>query len=472
VAERGLRAAERKSGRDHPDVVIYLNALYSFYGRASMIARGQWKTDRERDQAGVLSDQYEAQMRSARERAWAILNKHFGADLPDGENEAKSQVEKLMSGGEKRAEALDLARRRLLAEEKLKGTDHPDIVWYLDLLAEASDTAASWEILAGSPLSGEKADSLKQRTKILAEQAESLYKRALEIVEKHYGPVHENVARSLWSLADHHAMPRIGKYAEAESLYKRVLEVEKQLYGADSDKLLGVLGRLADLYIEQNKYGQVESIFKLAAAIIDRHFEAKGPAMSRYLSNFAHDFERMGRKEEAARLEERARMGKLGGAYYARAGELEKAGRYLAALAELGKAYGIVKKESYQASEECRELRSAMARILAKMPVTPRLPAKAKEHAIRADVLLKAGKFFDAEKEFGSAIEIAPYIPQLHFNLALIHAAHAEQDKLAVHYGFAIDSMQIYLELAANADDARAANDKICQWGMLKEGGK
>ncbi len=61
------------------------------------------------------------------------------------------------------------------------------------------------------------------RTQGKFEKAESLFRQALAIVEKLFGPDHPSVPTSLNQLGDLHVS--VGDYAEAETLVKRSLAI-------------------------------------------------------------------------------------------------------------------------------------------------------------------------------------------------------------------------------------------------------
>lgn len=91
----------------------------------------------------------------------------------------------------------------------------------------------------------------------------------------------------------------------------------------------------------------------------------------------------------------------------------------------------------------------------------PELPESAREFKVRAESAVTEKRFIDAVEAFDRALQIAPWWPQGHFNVALILG------ELKV-YGLAVDEMQRYLLLVPDAANARQAQDKIYAWkGML-----
>ena len=112
-------------------------------------------------------------------------------------------------------------------------------------------------------------------------------------------------------------------------------------------------------------------------------------------------------------------------------------------------------------------IRQKVASLLKDNPYLAELPEEARKYALRGDVRIKEGKFTDALAEYRTALKIAPFNAQLHFNTALIHGQLND-------YRGAIKSMNVYLQLNPDAPNARAAKDEIYKWefSLEKEGKK
>jgi tetratricopeptide (TPR) repeat protein len=139
----------------------------------------------------------------------------------------------------------------------------------------------------------------------------------------------------------------------------------------------------------------------------------------------------------------------------------ESAGRFLEALAEYAEAVKIVDEAT------AGSIRQRVASLLKSNPYLAELPEEARKYALRGDILIKEGGFADALAEYRTALGIAPFNAQLHFNTALIHGQLKD-------YRGAIKSMTIYLQLNPDAPNARAAKDEIYKWefSLEKEGKK
>ena len=139
----------------------------------------------------------------------------------------------------------------------------------------------------------------------------------------------------------------------------------------------------------------------------------------------------------------------------------ESAGRFLEALAEYAEAIKIADDTT------AGLIRQRVATLLKDNPYLAEMPEEARKYALRGDVRIKEGRFTDALAEYRTALKIAPFNAQLHFNEALIHGQLKD-------YREAIKSMTIFLQLNPDAPNARAAKDEIYKWefSLEKEGKK
>ena len=87
----------------------------------------------------------------------------------------------------------------------------------------------------------------------------------------------------------------------------------------------------------------------------------------------------------------------------------------------------------------------------------PELPEAAREFKVRAETAVAEKLFFDAVEGFDRALQIAPWWPQGHFNVALVLGELKT-------YGLAVEEMERYLQLVPEAANARQAKDKIYYW--------
>jgi tetratricopeptide (TPR) repeat protein len=133
-------------------------------------------------------------------------------------------------------------------------------------------------------------------------EAEPLYRRALSIDEKAYGPNDATVAIRLNSVATLlHATHRL---EEAERLMKRVVEIFEKAYGSEDAKVATALSNLAQL-LPTNRLDEAEPLMQRALAI-DEKYGPDSPAVARDLNNLAQLLQATNRLGEAEPLMRRA----------------------------------------------------------------------------------------------------------------------------------------------------------------------
>jgi tetratricopeptide (TPR) repeat protein len=135
-------------------------------------------------------------------------------------------------------------------------------------------------------------------------EAEPLYKRSLAIWEKALGPEHPDLATSLNNLAELYRTQ--GKYGEAEPLYKRSLAILEKALGPEHPDVASILNNLAELYRTQGKYGEAEPLYKRSLAILEKALGPEHPNVGASLNNLALLYKTQGKYEEAEPLYRRA----------------------------------------------------------------------------------------------------------------------------------------------------------------------
>jgi tetratricopeptide (TPR) repeat protein len=139
-------------------------------------------------------------------------------------------------------------------------------------------------------------------------------------------------------------------------------------------------------------------------------------------------------------------------AHLAKAKQLDAQEKYAESLPEYAQAL------SFAANwQEAYKLRTAMFAASGKMPTPPEMPDEAQRHIVSGELMLKDGQIDRALVEFNEAQRMAPYMPMLYKNTALIYAALKQ-------YGQAISQMHLYLTAAPEAPDAHSAQDQITKW--------
>ena len=149
----------------------------------------------------------------------------------------------------------------------------------------------------------------------------------------------------------------------------------------------------------------------------------------------------------------------LADAHLATAKQLDAQGKYAESLPEYAQAISLAPNW-----QEAYKLRTAMFAASGKMPTPPEMPDEAHRHVVRGELLLNQGTLERALVEFNEALRIAPYMPKMYYNTALIYGELKQYDQ-------AIRQMHLYLTVAPEAPDARAAQDQITKWELLQEMG-
>lgn len=108
-----------------------------------------------------------------------------------------------------------------------------------------------------------------------------------------------------------------------------------------------------------------------------------------------------------------------------------------------------------------RELWKKIVATYRSLPVKPPVSEEMRRLLVQAAALTKANDAAGAIAKLSEAILIAPWLPVARYNLATARAMNSE-------YVAAVDSMNVYLELAPDAPDARQARDSIYEWEALK----
>jgi tetratricopeptide (TPR) repeat protein len=135
-------------------------------------------------------------------------------------------------------------------------------------------------------------------------QAEQVYRRALAIDEKSYGPDNPDVAARVGNYAT--LLVAIGRLAEAEPLHRRALTIHEASLGPDHPHVATGLGNLARLLWATNHFGEAERLMRRALAIDERSYGSDHPDVARDLNNLAILLQATNRLAQAEPLMRRA----------------------------------------------------------------------------------------------------------------------------------------------------------------------
>ena len=137
-------------------------------------------------------------------------------------------------------------------------------------------------------------------------EAESLYRRALEIREREQGPDHPDLATVLNNLAVLKAT--LGDYDAAEPLLERALQIRESALGEEHLLTAQSLSNLALLRAARGDAEGAEPLYRRSLAILERPgSEPPHTDLARVLDNYAALLHETGRDGEARALEARAR---------------------------------------------------------------------------------------------------------------------------------------------------------------------
>jgi len=132
------------------------------------------------------------------------------------------------------------------------------------------------------------------------DNAEELFKKALDTTEKAEGPDDPDVATALTGLAD--LYDEQARYAEAQPLYARALKIDEKALPPDDPGLVGAINNLGMVYESEDRFADAEPLLQRALKINEK---AKGPddiIVSKALNNLAEVYEDEGRYQDAEPL--------------------------------------------------------------------------------------------------------------------------------------------------------------------------
>ncbi len=135
-------------------------------------------------------------------------------------------------------------------------------------------------------------------TKALHVAAEPLYRRALTIDEKSYGPEHPEVATVLNNLAL--MLQDTNRLEAAEPLMRRALAIDEQSYGPEHPDVARDLNTLAQLLQATNRLEEAELLSRRAVGIVlafTRNTGHEHPDLHRFITNYKNILKDLGRSE-------------------------------------------------------------------------------------------------------------------------------------------------------------------------------
>jgi tetratricopeptide (TPR) repeat protein len=102
-----------------------------------------------------------------------------------------------------------------------------------------------------------------------------------------------------------------GDYAQAESYYKKARDIRERHLGVEHPRTATTYLHLARLYEAQGRYEESESLYLKALTIRERALGSDNPAIPGLLEQYAILLRTMKKENQACELEERARKIRL-----------------------------------------------------------------------------------------------------------------------------------------------------------------
>jgi tetratricopeptide (TPR) repeat protein len=134
------------------------------------------------------------------------------------------------------------------------------------------------------------------------QQADQLYRRAIQLKEKNLGIEHQEIAVDLIGLGSVYFTKK--KYAEAEPFFTRALQIREKAFGADDLRTAEAQACVARTDLHLNKFDDAATHYKEALATLDK---LKQPVQGQLLTDYAIALRKTNDGAEAQKLEARAK---------------------------------------------------------------------------------------------------------------------------------------------------------------------
>jgi len=134
--------------------------------------------------------------------------------------------------------------------------------------------------------------------------AARMFAAALQVAEG-FGPTDPRLGVSLNNLA--HALQLARRYDEAEALYRRAIELTARKHGPDHPDAAVCLANLAGLYQAQHRHVEAEPLYRKAVEILGKTLGDDHASMATLLENYASNLRQLAHDAEAAKAEEWAK---------------------------------------------------------------------------------------------------------------------------------------------------------------------
>ena len=136
------------------------------------------------------------------------------------------------------------------------------------------------------------------------DEAEPLYRKALEIRTRMLGEDHPDTATSYNNVASN--LDDQGRYDEAEPLYRKALEIRTRVLGEDHPDTATSYNNVASNLNAQGRYDEAEPLYRKALEIGTRVLGEDHPSTAASYNNVAYNLNAQGRYDEAEPLYRKA----------------------------------------------------------------------------------------------------------------------------------------------------------------------
>ena len=133
-------------------------------------------------------------------------------------------------------------------------------------------------------------------------EAETMFRALLEKAEGDFGPEDPKVASAIRNLAMLYQVQ--GKHSHAEPLLHKALAIMENV-DPENLETSSVLEQLAEVWQTQGRYAATEIILQRSLAIRERALGPDHPHVASVLNRLAILYQKVGKKDEVKRLEER-----------------------------------------------------------------------------------------------------------------------------------------------------------------------
>lgn len=235
-------------------------------------------------------------------------------------------------------------------------------------------------------------------------EAETTFREALQLLERHHGPLHPDIAVTTNNLA--FSLQNQGRLDDAETLYKSAEDLQRRLYDGPTAPLAVTLNNLALLAIQRKRYEEAEACFQEVIEMTGSMFEAQHPIRARTLNNLGDLRFEQNRYPEAIGLYRQAleiRQAALGADHPAVAISLTSVARSLRLEGQLDESYALYREALEISRKHFGDRHPQVATIIGNLALVER----------------QQGRLEEAHATYAEALEIMQSDPAAHTTLAL-----------------------------------------------------